>query len=183
MADFPPTHPGEVLGEGFLKPLAMSQYALAKALGVPEIRISEIVRGKRAITPDTALRLARYFGTSAEFWLACRRATIWSWRVTAWAPRSTPPFILGPLRTRPGLPVWTGPVAWREGRPARPGGHLDAAGRDRSADLMVPRHEKGPYSRKRCSREAKSMPAGIRDMGAPRISSISLRRIASAKSW
>jgi len=69
MADFPPTHPGEVLGEGFLKPLAMSQYALAKALGVPEIRISEIVRGKRAITPDTALRLARYFGTSAEFWL------------------------------------------------------------------------------------------------------------------
>jgi addiction module HigA family antidote len=69
MADFPPTHPGEVLGEDFLKPLAMSQYALAKALGVPEIRISEIVRGKRAITLDTALRLARYFGTSAEFWL------------------------------------------------------------------------------------------------------------------
>jgi len=69
MADFPPTHPGEVLGEDFLKPLEMSQYALAKALKVPEIRISEIVRGKRAITPDTALRLARYFGTSAEFWL------------------------------------------------------------------------------------------------------------------
>jgi antitoxin HigA-1 len=47
----------------------MSQYALAKALGVPEIRISEIVRGKRAVTADTALRLARYFGTTAEFWL------------------------------------------------------------------------------------------------------------------
>jgi len=69
MADFPPTHPGEVLREDFLKPLQMSQYALAKALGVPEIRISEIVHAKRAITPDTALRLARYFGTSAEFWL------------------------------------------------------------------------------------------------------------------
>jgi len=69
MADFPPAHPGEVLREDFLKPLAMSQYALAKALGVPEIRISEIVNGKRAVTPDTALRLARYFGTSAEFWL------------------------------------------------------------------------------------------------------------------
>ena len=69
MADFPPTHPGAVLREDFLKPLEMSQYALAKALGVPEIRISEIVHAKRAITPDTALRLARYFGTSAEFWL------------------------------------------------------------------------------------------------------------------
>jgi addiction module HigA family antidote len=69
MADFPPAHPGEVLREDFLEPLAMSQYALAKALGVAEIRISEIVNGKRAITPDTALRLARYFGTSAEFWL------------------------------------------------------------------------------------------------------------------
>jgi addiction module HigA family antidote len=69
MADFPPTHPGEVLLEDFLKPLGMSQYALAQALDVPEIRISEIVRAKRAITPDTALRLARYFGTSAEFWL------------------------------------------------------------------------------------------------------------------
>jgi addiction module HigA family antidote len=69
MADFPPAHPGEVLREDFLKPLRMSQYALAKALAVPEIRISEIVNGKRAITPDTALRLARYFGTSAEFWV------------------------------------------------------------------------------------------------------------------
>jgi antitoxin HigA-1 len=69
MADFPPTHPGEVLRADFLKPLGMSQYALAKALAVPEIRISEIVHAKRAVTPDTALRLARYFGTSAEFWL------------------------------------------------------------------------------------------------------------------
>ena len=69
MADFPPTHPGAVLREDFLRPLGMSQYALAKALGVPEIRVSALVHGKRAITPDSALRLARYFGTSAEFWL------------------------------------------------------------------------------------------------------------------
>ena len=69
MADFAPTHPGEVLLEDFLKPLDLSQYAVAKAIGVPQIRVSEIVRGERAITPDSALRLARYFGTSAEFWL------------------------------------------------------------------------------------------------------------------
>lgn len=69
MADFTPTHPGEVLREDFLRPLGMSQYALAKALDVPQIRISAIVNGKRAITPDTALRLARYFGTSPEFWI------------------------------------------------------------------------------------------------------------------
>jgi len=69
MADFSPAHPGEVLREDFLKPLGMSQYALAKAIDVPQIRISEIVNAKRAVTPDTALRLARYFGTSAEFWM------------------------------------------------------------------------------------------------------------------
>jgi addiction module HigA family antidote len=69
MADFAPTHPGEVLREDFLKPMGLSQYALAKALGVPQIRISEIVNRKRAVTPDTALRLARYFGTTAEFWI------------------------------------------------------------------------------------------------------------------
>jgi addiction module HigA family antidote len=69
MADFNTTHPGEVLIEDFLKPLGMSQYALAKAIGVPQIRVSEIVRGARAVTPDTALRLARYFRTSPEFWL------------------------------------------------------------------------------------------------------------------
>ncbi len=69
MADFAPTHPGEVLREDFLKPMGFSQYALAKAIGVPQIRVSEIVNGKRAETPDTALRLARYFGTTAEFWI------------------------------------------------------------------------------------------------------------------
>ena len=68
-ADFPPAHPGDVLREDFLKPLGLSQYALAKALDMPQIRVSEIVNAKRAVTPDTALRLARYFGTSAEFWI------------------------------------------------------------------------------------------------------------------
>lgn len=67
--DFPPVHPGEILREDFLKPLGLSQYALAKAIGVPQIRISAIVNGKRAVSPDTALRLARYFGTTAEFWI------------------------------------------------------------------------------------------------------------------
>ena len=73
MADFPPTHPGEVLRHEFLVPFGMSQYALAKALAVPEMRISNLVNGKRAITPDTALRLARYFGASAEFWLGMQQ--------------------------------------------------------------------------------------------------------------
>ncbi len=65
----PPIHPGEVLLEEFLKPLLLSQYRLAKEIGVPARRINEIVHGKRAITPDTALRLSRYFGLSERFWL------------------------------------------------------------------------------------------------------------------
>ena len=69
MADFPPTHPGAVLREDFLNPLGLSQYRLAKAIGVPEVRVSEIVNAKRAVTPDAALKLARYFGTSAVFWV------------------------------------------------------------------------------------------------------------------
>ena len=73
MADFPPTHPGDVLRHDFLEPLGMSQYALAKALSVPEMRISELVNKKRAVTPDTALRLARYFNTSPEFWLGMQQ--------------------------------------------------------------------------------------------------------------
>ena len=63
-----PIHPGEVLLEEFLAPMEISQYRLAKDIHVPPRRINEIVHGKRAITADTALRLARYFGTSAEFW-------------------------------------------------------------------------------------------------------------------
>lgn len=69
MADFSPIHPGTVLLEDFMRPMGLTQYALAKALGVTQVRIGEIVHGKRAISPDTALRLARYFGTTAEFWV------------------------------------------------------------------------------------------------------------------
>ena len=64
-----PVSPGEILQEEFLRPLGMSQYRLAKALTVPPRRINEIVHGKRAVTADTALRLARHFGTSERFWL------------------------------------------------------------------------------------------------------------------
>jgi addiction module HigA family antidote len=64
----PPIHPGEILREEFMKPHNLSQNALARALNVPPRRINEIVLEKRAITADTALRLARYFGTSAEMW-------------------------------------------------------------------------------------------------------------------
>lgn len=64
-----PTTPGEVLAEEFIEPFGLTQYGLAKAIGVDPMRVSEIVRGKRAISADTALRLARYFGTSELFWL------------------------------------------------------------------------------------------------------------------
>ena len=63
-----PVHPGEILLEEFLRPLGISQNALAMAIGVPTPRINAIVHGKRAVTADTALRLARYFGTTAMFW-------------------------------------------------------------------------------------------------------------------
>lgn len=69
-----PTSPGEMLLEEFLKPMLISKYHLAKSIHVSQIRISEIVRGKRAITPDTALRFARYFGNSAEFWMNLQAA-------------------------------------------------------------------------------------------------------------
>jgi antitoxin HigA-1 len=68
-AKLPPVHPGEVLHADFLEPLGLSQYRLAHDVSVPPRRINEIVHGKRAITADTALRLARYFGTSERFWL------------------------------------------------------------------------------------------------------------------
>jgi len=64
-----PVHPGEVLREEFLVPLGMSAHALAMELRVPAPRINEIVRERRSVTPETALRLARYFGTTAQFWL------------------------------------------------------------------------------------------------------------------
>ena len=65
----PPIHPGEVLNEDFLVPMGISQYRLAKDIGVHPRRINEIVHGKRAITADTALRLGRYFGIEPEFWM------------------------------------------------------------------------------------------------------------------
>ena len=64
-----PIHPGEILMEEFLEPLGVSQYRLAKDISVSPRRINEIVHGQRSITADTALRLARYFGTSERFWL------------------------------------------------------------------------------------------------------------------
>jgi addiction module HigA family antidote len=62
-------HPGEVLQEEFLTPLGISAYRLSKDTGIPQTRISEIVKGRRRITADTALRLSKYFGTTAKFWL------------------------------------------------------------------------------------------------------------------
>jgi addiction module HigA family antidote len=70
----PPVHPGEVLLEEFLEPMEVSQYRLAKDISVPARRINEIVHGKRSVTADTALRLARYFGTSDRFWLNLQTA-------------------------------------------------------------------------------------------------------------
>ncbi len=64
-----PIHPGVILMEEFLKPMEISQYKLAKDISVPTRRINEIVQGKRSITPDTALRLSRYFGLSERFWI------------------------------------------------------------------------------------------------------------------
>jgi antitoxin HigA-1 len=64
-----PIHPGEVLQADFLEPLGVSQYRLAQDISVPARRINEIVHGKRAVSADTALRLARYFGTTERFWL------------------------------------------------------------------------------------------------------------------
>jgi addiction module HigA family antidote len=69
MRKLPNIHPGEVLLEEFLTPMGISQNAVARAIGVPPRRINEIVLGKRAITADTALRLAHYFGTSEQFWM------------------------------------------------------------------------------------------------------------------
>jgi len=65
----PPVHPGEILLEDFLKPMGITPYRLAKELNVPKTRISAILKGKRSITADTALRLARFFGTTAKLWL------------------------------------------------------------------------------------------------------------------
>ena len=65
----PPTHPGRILREAFLEPLALSVYALAKSIKITRSRLNDIVLARRAISADTALRLARYFGTTPEFWI------------------------------------------------------------------------------------------------------------------
>jgi addiction module HigA family antidote len=76
--EFEPIHPGEILLEEFLKPMGLTQYRLAKDISVPQRRISEIVHGRRAITADTALRLGRFFGMEAEFWLNLDRVgAVW----------------------------------------------------------------------------------------------------------
>ncbi|WP_224961308.1 HigA family addiction module antitoxin [Geomonas subterranea] len=67
--DFPPVHPGEVLLTEFLEPMGITQYRLAKDIGVTPRRINEIVRGRRSVTADTALRLGRFFDMEAQFWL------------------------------------------------------------------------------------------------------------------
>ncbi|MGZ4850631.1 MAG: HigA family addiction module antitoxin [Candidatus Bathyarchaeia archaeon] len=69
MAKLKNIHPGEVLSEEFLMPFRISAYKLAKDIGIPQTRVSEILKGNRRITADTALRLSKYFGTSAKFWL------------------------------------------------------------------------------------------------------------------
>lgn len=65
----PPVHPGQILREDFLRPLGLSAYALATALNIPRSRANDLVRCRRAVSTDTALRLARYFGTTPEFWI------------------------------------------------------------------------------------------------------------------
>jgi antitoxin HigA-1 len=69
MEKLPNIHPGEILLEEFLKPLNISAYRLSKDIGIPQTRTSEIIKGRRSITADTALRLSYYFGNSAKFWL------------------------------------------------------------------------------------------------------------------
>ena len=69
MKKIPPIHPGEILHEEFLLPLEITAYKLSKDLGIPQTRVSAIIKGNRRITADTALRLSKYFGNSAKFWL------------------------------------------------------------------------------------------------------------------
>ncbi len=69
-----PIHPGEILREEFLVPLSMTAHSLSQAIHVPATRVNDIVKGRRGVTADTALRLARYFGNSPEFWLALQAA-------------------------------------------------------------------------------------------------------------
>ena len=67
------THPGEILREEFLKPMGITAYKLSQAIGVPQTRTSQILKGRRRVSADTALRLSKYFGTSPEFWMNLQR--------------------------------------------------------------------------------------------------------------
>jgi len=103
MADRIRTHPGEVLKQEFLVPLGMSASALARALGIPTNRVTSIVNGTRSVTADTALRLARYFGTTPKFWVNLQAAHDLSAAAATAGPRSSAPCGRGGKR-------------WREGR-------------------------------------------------------------------
>jgi antitoxin HigA-1 len=92
----PPLHVGEVLREEFLQPLGLSPYALAKAIDVPRTRVERLAREETALTADTALRLARYFGTSAEFWMNLQSGYELECAKRALASK------LGKIRPRPG---------------------------------------------------------------------------------
>ena len=81
----PPVHPGEILLEDFLKPMGITPYRLAQALNVPKTRISAILKGRRSITADTALRLARFFGTTAKLWLNLQVLMTLTSNRTGWA--------------------------------------------------------------------------------------------------
>jgi addiction module HigA family antidote len=84
------THPGEILLREFLEPLRLSQAGLARALHIPQNRVNELVRGKRGITPETAILLAEYFGTSAEFWMNLQSAHDLTKARMRIAPQSVP---------------------------------------------------------------------------------------------
>jgi antitoxin HigA-1 len=95
-----PVHPGEILLHDFMEPLGLSQYALAKAVGVTAMRVSQIVRGQRAVTADTALRLSRYFGTRADWWLDLQShydLRIAAERLEARIEREVKPCVLRPV--------------------------------------------------------------------------------------
>jgi addiction module HigA family antidote len=93
----PPAHPGEILIEEFLKPLRISQVELAERIRVPFQRVNTIANGKRSITPDTALRLARVFGTSPDFWLNLQQA--WDLYEALHSPEAETIAAVRPLQT------------------------------------------------------------------------------------
>lgn len=92
----PPVHPGEILAEEFVAPYGLTQVELAKRLGVPFQRVNQIINRRRGITPDTALRLARFFGTTAELWLNLQRT--WDLYEALQSPKSKEVEQIRPIR-------------------------------------------------------------------------------------